>query len=110
MEDGATSKVDADSQAQLQVLQRKLKGKTAVSSGDLSSSAKRVAETKNIEGAGRDPNTGKIQGILRAVIPTSEGRTINTSGLDQGEEKFISTASFGAQEALLRAKQNGVIT
>jgi len=110
MEDGATSKVDADSQAQLQVLQRKLKGKTAVSSGDLSSSAKRVAETKNIEGAGRDPNTGKIQGILRAGIPTSEGRTINTSGLDQGEEKFISTASFGAQEALLRAKQNGVIT
>ena len=101
---------DAESYARITVMNRRMQGRAAQSSGDLKSSGARVVETKNIEGAGRDPNTGRIQGIVRSGIPTSEGRTINRSGLQHGEQPYINEKNFEADAALARAMETRNIT
>jgi len=103
------SKVDAEAHAQIMVLNRRMQGKAEIGSGDLASSGRRAEQTKLIEGAGRNAQTGRIQGILRAGIPTSEGRTINTSGLQRGEQKFINEKNFEADAALARAIETHTI-
>ena len=99
------SQVDAEAHAQIMVMNRRMQGKGEASSGDLASSGKRAADTKLMEGAGRNAQTGRIQGILRSGIPTSEGRTINTSGLQRGEPRFIDEKNFEADAALARAME-----